>query len=300
MVVYDPYNHTSDVIAIPGITGNRDYTTTGIDYNGMDAMYFSATSYTAFLSTVTFGASPTNFTGPNSVIRYDTSENKVTWIADLVPIQNEIFQRTGKLVNGMQDTAEDEEGNAYGIVSFGGVIIKISPAGEPSIWYEPDNIDDTLRSGGIILVGGKIILNDGPSRNLITFDVNNSTPTAEYVPIQSFSANLTEGQDALLAPSKYGGRVILWSEDANGTHVLGSNDNWNTAEYIGLATMDPGWQELGAFATDTFEAGDSVFGVINLFQGAGPVEPREQFTFQDITEQVDGIVQAWDQASRGF
>jgi hypothetical protein len=58
-------------------------------------------------------------------------------VSDLIPIRNEILQRTGKLVNGWQDMAEDGKGNTYTITSFGTVIVKIDRHGTPSVWYEP-------------------------------------------------------------------------------------------------------------------------------------------------------------------
>ena len=137
MVVYDPYRQTSELITIPGITGNSDYTVTGIDYDGMGSMYFAATSLTAFQATTSGNTSLANFTGPNSIIRYDTNARKISWVSDLVPIHNEILQRTGKLVTGFQDMAEDDQGNAFVIASFGSIIVKIDRSGTPRLALHP-------------------------------------------------------------------------------------------------------------------------------------------------------------------
>jgi hypothetical protein len=158
VAVYDPYHDEYESIVFPGITGNDDYTITGIDYDGKGSMYFAATSYTAFIATTTGNASLANFTGPNSVIRYDTNARKILWITDLVPLQNEVFQQTGTLITGFQDMAEDDQGNTYVIGSFGSIIIKINSTGTPKIWYQPKHLNDTLLSGGIVRSGNKIEL----------------------------------------------------------------------------------------------------------------------------------------------
>ncbi|KAH8812116.1 hypothetical protein F5884DRAFT_750438 [Xylogone sp. PMI_703] len=64
-------------------------------YNGMNPMYFVATSLIAFLETTSRNLSSADFTGPNSIIRYDTNAHKISWISDLVSIHNEILHRTG-------------------------------------------------------------------------------------------------------------------------------------------------------------------------------------------------------------
>ncbi|KIM98617.1 hypothetical protein OIDMADRAFT_56965 [Oidiodendron maius Zn] len=293
VAVYDPYRKTSEVITIPGITGNSDYTVTGIDYDGMGSMYFAATSLTAFQATTSGNTSLANFTGPNSIIRYDTNARKISWVSDLVPIHNEILQRTGKLVTGFQDMAEDNQGNSFVIGSFGSVIVKIDRNGTPRVWYEPKNINDTLVSGGIIRSGNKIIINDRLYPALVTFNIDEPYGTPVYVHPEGFPANYSAGTDALVAPSKYGGRVVLWSDDFYGTRVIGTRDNWETAEYLGLVLMDSSLRSRGGFTTDSFAVGNTIYSLTEFFQATKPIQTTKEFTMVDMTEQVDQLVRAW-------
>lgn len=292
--MYDPYRQESEVITFPGITGNDDYTITGIDYDGMGSMYFAATSYTAFIATTTGNQSLANFTGPNSIIRYDTNARKIRWITDLVPIQEEIFQRTGKLVTGFQDMAEDDQGNTYVIGSFGSIIIKINKNGTPRIWYEPKNINDTLASGGIVRSGDKLVINDRLAPGLLTFDICEPEGRLVYVHPEGFPANYTGGTDGLLLPSKYDGKVILWSDDFYGTRVIGSKNNWKTAEYLGLALMDSDLSSQGGYTTGSFEVGQTIYSLTEFFQLGRTVKPKKEFLMVDMTKQVDELVKAWE------
>ncbi|RFU33156.1 hypothetical protein B7463_g3179, partial [Scytalidium lignicola] len=294
VVAYDPYSEEYELLTFPGITGNPDYAITGIDWDGMGSMYFSATAASAFLSVTSGNASLANYTGPNSVIRYDTNAHRISWIANLVPIHNEILQRTGKLVTGFQDTAEDEQGNAFVIGSFGQVIVKINRKGTPSIWYEPKDLDHTLHSGGIIRAGNKIVINDRIAKGLITFDIDEPLGKPIFVHPEGFPANYSAGTDALVAPAKFGGSVILWSDDFYGTRVIGTKNNWKTAQYLGLVPIDEALQARGGFNTDTFVVGNTIYALTEFFQQPGiTIETTKDFTMVDITESVDELVSAW-------
>lgn len=294
VAVYDPYCHKSEVITFPGITGNKDYTITGIDYDGMGSMYFAATSYTAFVATTSGNPALANFTGPNSIIRYDTNTRRIRWITDLVPIQKEIFRRTGKLVTGFQDMAEDDQGNTYAIGTFGSIIVKINKNGTPHIWYEPKNINDTLVSGGIVRSGDKIVINDRVAPGLLTFDINEPMGSPIYVHPEGFPTNYTGGGDGLLLPSKYGGKVILWSDDFYGTRVIGSKNNWKTAEYLGLVLMDSKLSSQGGYTTDSFEVGQTIYSLTEFFQPTQSLKPKEEWLMVDMTKQVDELVKNWE------
>ncbi|KAL6890869.1 hypothetical protein GGI43DRAFT_425335 [Trichoderma evansii] len=293
VVVYDPYRDESELIVFPGITGNEDYTITGVDYDGMGSMYFAATSYTAFVATTSGNPALANFTGPNSVIRYDTNTRKILWITDLVPIQKEVFQQTGKLITGFQDMAEDDQGNTYVIGTFGSIVVKINKNGTPQIWYQPKNINDTLVSGGIVRSGDKIVINDRVAPGLLTFDINETKGSPVYLHPEGFPTNYTGGGDGLLLPSKYGGKVILWSDDFYGNRVVGSRDNWKTAEYLGLVPMDGNLSKQGGYTTASFVVGQTIYSLTEFFQPTRSLKPKQEWLMVDITEQVDELVKAW-------
>ncbi|KAK4067552.1 hypothetical protein Trihar35433_6112 [Trichoderma harzianum] len=297
VAVYDPYRDEYEEIIIPGITGNDDYSITGIDYDGMGSMYFAATSYTAFEATTSGNPALANFTGPNSVIRYDTNDRTIRWITDLVPLQKQVFQRTGKLITGFQDMAEDGQGNTYVIGTFGQIIVKINKSGTPQIWYEPKNINDTLLSGGIVRSGDTIVINDRVAPGLLTFDINKSKGVPTYVHPEGFPTNYTGGGDGLMLPSKYGGKVILWSDDFYGNRVIGSKNNWKTAEYLGLVPMDETLSKEGGYTTGSFEVGQTIYSLTEFFQPTRSLEAKPKWLMVDATEQVDELVKAWERKS---
>lgn len=297
VAVYDPYRDEYEEIIIPGITGNDDYSITGIDYDGMGSMYFAATSYTAFEATTSGNPALANFTGPNSVIRYDTNDRTIRWITDLVPLQKQVFQRTGNLITGFQDMAEDGQGNTYVIGTFGQIIVKVNKTGTPQIWYEPKNINDTLLSGGIVRSGDKIVINDRVAPGLLTFDINKPKGVPVYVHPEGFPTNYTGGGDGLMLPSKYGGKVILWSDDFYGNRVIGSRNNWETAEYLGLVPMDETLSKQGGYTTGSFEVGQTIYSLTEFFQPTRSVETKQKFLMIDATEQVDELVKAWERKS---
>ena len=102
-------------------------------------------------------------------------------------------------------------------------------------------------------------------------------------------ANYPLFADGLVAPSKYGGKIALWSDDFNGTSVYGSSDKWESAKYLGLVLNDDP-AASGSFATDTFPIGASLFMVVEFFQFELPVKKRTSFPFFDITNKVDEVI----------
>lgn len=255
-------------------------------------MYFAATSYTAIQSLTAATGLPANFTGPNRIIRYDTNAHKAAWISNLVPIQNDIFKRTGSRVTVFQDMAEDSRGNAYVIASIGSVVVKIDPHGTPSIWYEPNNLTETLSSGGLVTIGDKLIINDRPGKGFLTFDTRQPKGKPVQVPAKGFPSDVA-GSDGLVAPQKYEGKVLLWADDPFGTRVFGSNDGWTSAEYLGLVSIDSNLQALGGATSDSFALGDTIYTVTEFFQAKRPVATMKEFQMLDITDAVDRLVKVW-------
>ncbi len=298
VIAYDPYCQTSEVITFPGITGSPDYTIAGIDYNGKDSMYFSALASTSFQETTTGNASFANFSGPNSVIRYDTKTKNITWISDIVPVRQAIFNSTGKLFTGFSDVAEDRQGNAYAIGSFPSIIVKITPDGTPSVWWQPEtqSNNETLTSAGIFVSGNTIVINDRSSTpGLHTFDITASNPSPVYLLPNGFPTNFSGGADAMIAPSKYGGQVALWSDDFFGQRVIATRDGWKTADYLGLVPMDPGLRKLNGYNTDAFAMGNTIYALTDFFQIPDePIKSQQDWLMVDITEQVDVLVRAWE------
>jgi len=118
-----------NVLTFPGISGNDTFHVAGVLFNRRDAVYITADSGLAFTS----GGVILN--GPNRLIKYDVFTNRVVYIADVDPVVAQLKTLTGNSYNGFQDIAEDENGNAYYIATFGGAIIKVTPDGTPSSFF---------------------------------------------------------------------------------------------------------------------------------------------------------------------
>ncbi|KAK0902448.1 Vacuolar protein sorting-associated protein 8 [Friedmanniomyces endolithicus] len=301
-IIYDPYSTSYETVEIPGISHNPDYEVSGVDYDARTgAMYICVTFSKAFSSTITGNASLANFTGPNAIVKYDTNHGVIDYITSFVGIQSQIEASTGKLVNGFQDMAEDTKGNSYAIATFGNTLVKLNPTGEASLWYESPNITDVLGFEGLFSIGDKLVVSNRLVSGFSTFD---TTKPAVSVTVQptNLPTNESVGWDGLLAPTKYGGRIALSSDDAYGTRVFASNDDWDTAKYIGGVprpadiTAD---SNVFVISTDSYEINDRLYSLTAFFQlphakdPATPIETRNNFTQIDITDGVAELVKAW-------
>ncbi|KAK1237988.1 hypothetical protein MKX08_002567 [Trichoderma sp. CBMAI-0020] len=114
---------------------------------------------------------------------------------------------------------------------------------------------------------------------LLTFNINEPKGLPLYVHSDGFPTNYTGG-DGLLLSARYGGKVILWFDDFYGTRVVGSMNNWKTAEYLGLVLMDDNLSKQGGYTTGSFEPTRSV-------------KAKQKLLMVDMTEQIDELVKAW-------
>ena len=239
-----------------------------------------------------------NLTGPNHILRYNTRSHNLTDI-DLSGAQVAFASKSGgrNQTNGFQDMAEDSAGNVYAIGTFGNSIVKILPTSSGSdaeLWYVQEPYELAYGFGGIVALGDKLVVSDSVSNALVTFQTDLSSPTsppqAVYVKPSDVPADIYPMADGLFAPSKYGGKVLLWSNDYNGTVVYGSQDGWESARYLGLIPNEESELAQGGLVTDTFEIEDNIFTVYEFFQTLLPPKRKEQWTFYDIPLQVDEII----------
>lgn len=296
-MIYDPYQNTTEIVDLPGITSlsTPDYTEyhlDGIDYDSSTGdIYIAAGAATAFTSTASGNYLNANFTGPNRILRYDPRQKQVTAEFDLSEAQRDYQEITGNLTNGFQDMAEDCEGNSYVIGTFGNSIVKIEAGtGDVNLWYTPPTYDKTYGFGGVFYQDEKLVVSDTVSGGLVTFDTTAEMAEPTYVALSGLPSDYRPLMaDGLYAPRKYGGRIALWSDDFNGTSVYGSNDGWTTATYLGLVLNDDPAAK-GSFATATFEIGARIFASVEFFQFQLPVQPKKSFPILDITDEIEKIV----------
>lgn len=308
-MIYDPFAKTSRILDIPGIShpgsdSTTEYHLDGIDYDAKSGhIFIAASSASAFTSVIVEGAngqiatnySHANYTGPNHILIFDPTAVKFVADISLDTVQNQFYNVTGNLTNGFQDMAEVEStGDSYVVGTFGNSIAKIPyESQEAQLWYAPSasNYSKEYGFGGVFASGDKLVVSDTLSGGLVTFNTREKVPTATYVSLLNLPPNYQPANaDGIYAPKKYGGKVALWSDDYNGTSVYGSSDNWSTAHYLGLISNDDPAILEGTMTTASFEIGDRVYVLTQVFQYSLPVQPKKNFPFYDITEQLDSII----------
>lgn len=87
------------------------------------------------------------------------------------------------------------------------------------------------------------------------------------------------------------GTVVLCSNDNNGTFVLFSDDQWNSARYLGVAEVPA---VTGGITTASAQLSNSLYTNLGFFYDTGVFDQaggnRSLFPFYDITNQVIELV----------
>ena len=298
LVAYDPYTKSSEIVSILGLTNTGSFNYTAYHMNGVDYdrfsqdIYLTASSAEAFNGLYTGNYSNSNYSGPNRILKFDPRKEEIVSDIDLVHAQDAYFKKIGHRTSGFQDIAETSAGDAYSIGTFGNSIVKI-PAGSAraSLWYAPEHYNETYGFGGIFSFGEMLVVSDTLSRGLVTFDTFQTVGHPQKVQILNQQANSTPlTADGLFAPTKYGGKVALWSGDYNGTFVYWTADGWQSAHYLGLVSNNAEAVNEGGLAVATFEMGSRLFALDNYFQATLPVKDRKNFPVFDITDEVEKLV----------
>ncbi|KAF4636665.1 hypothetical protein G7Y89_g1425 [Cudoniella acicularis] len=290
---YDTCGDTYTEIIFPGITDNPTYLVTGIDYSPITKdIYISADARAAFYT------NGLNLTGPNMLIRYSPSTQSIIYSSDMSAILLEIYNETGKLVGGFQDQAEDLEGNAYYMVTWGNLLVKVTPGGEASKYYLPplSELNTTAPGfGGLFALGNMLVVSDAISASFVIFDLTSPTGLPKFVkPSKVPSGYSPLLCDSLYAPEKYAGTVALcaddWVDGIGAVVVYRSSDEWKSAEYVGMVFNDR-VKFPGSTATATFEVGEGIFtSQAYLPDAAGVVPIVLSFPFVDISTQIDALI----------
>ncbi|KAH6696466.1 hypothetical protein BKA61DRAFT_683166 [Leptodontidium sp. MPI-SDFR-AT-0119] len=287
------------LLKFPGISGNPVYHVSGIEFNrAQGAMYFSANNGGAFSS------KGVDRTGPNHLIKWDTYQDKVAWVADLSPITAEIHALTGYEFNGFQDMAQDLAGNTYIMTAFGHSIAKITPDGKPSLWYYNKNPTPSSDVGfvppgnlalgwnGIFSIDNTLVLPDVITSKLWTFDTTAKIAAPKLVAPKNLPINSKLACDRSYPPPMFNGEIFLCSNDFNGTAVYYSSDCWKSAEYLGLVPSKyDGIPTASAQISNSLYSNNEYLFDLGLFD-IQPGGNRSVFPFQDITSPVKALYAA--------
>ena len=233
--------------------------------------------------------------GPNLQIKYSTTTNSVVSIANLTTYQDIVLARTGQLISGFQDMAEDLLGNSYAIASFGSGIAKISPSGVVTEFYTPSDLNVTASGINGIVSFGNILLSINNQNNVMyTWDTTAQTPTAVEVPISSLGS-LAPQCDGIYMPPMYGCSVVLCSADGYGITVFQSEDSWKSATYLSAVLQVPALDTSTNFAlgTSTVQIANSIYMNEEFFLDTGVYDvpgTRSIFPQIDITQYVSDLL----------
>lgn len=298
VLVYDPYTSSYDILTFDGITDTDPYHISGIDYDASTgSILISANSGEPFVT------SGSNMTGANKVIRYDTNTNSVAYTADMASFSAQIAigNETG---GGFQDFAEDTCGNSYVPTVFHvPSVAKITKDGTVSAWYvgEPTTSSSYTYLGVIYHEAtNKLVVTAPYLGSFVTFDVGSDSPAPTNVTMNGRPADGSYPGlecDGLINPTRYGGDILLCSE--NGLQAItlwATSDNFTTVDYIGQV-VDNSTTEIATWGSPTasVEIGNTIyisneyFHDLNEFDVAGN---RSSFPFVDATAEFDAVVTA--------
>ncbi|KAK8065094.1 hypothetical protein PG997_011841 [Apiospora hydei] len=107
---------------------------------------------------------------------------------------------------------------------------------------------------------------------------------------------MTSSLDGVSIPARWGGKVILVTDNVAGTHVLYSADaTWTTADFRGTVPVAKGLLESGGVTVATVSlGGGNVFAVTEYFGDAkvpgSRAGNRSQWPLIDITADVEALL----------
>ena len=238
-------------ITIPGLSGDSLLHLSGVKVDPLDRLSMIVDAGTAF---DTAGA---NITGKNYLVKYDLASDKILWTADLGILTNGTY-------GGFQDVAHDAKGTSFALGTFPSSLVRVTADGQAEAWYLREPADHTIKGfcGLVPSPDGKsLLVSDSSDGKLYRFNMAAAKGVPELVPLTGVAANLSANLDGVSIPARWGGKVVLVTDNAEGTHVLYSADaSWKTAEFRG--TVPNSLAASNVFTTATVQIGGSIYAQI--------------------------------------
>lgn len=303
LIEFDPYTSESKLIELPEVNLNPDYYLCGVDYSPATGTIFIAASARNPWYPV-FGV---DLSGPNRLFQYSPTNESLLWDANTDSVTAQSEQEMGTPVGGFQETAEDKDGNAYFIATYGNLIVKVDPDGNPSPFYSPSPDDLDAHSYGFgsafVTKDNVLVVCDAVSDSFVLFNLSSSTPSeATFAKPTGYPADAKSVLecDSLIAPPRYDEKVALctytldkqYSEHGIVT-VWTSLDGWKTSEYAGLIKNEYG-QYPDVYSTASLATRDRVYSMSSVLPNTDGPDPvfanTNSTTLVDITDRVDRLV----------
>ncbi|KAM7186858.1 hypothetical protein V8F20_011212 [Naviculisporaceae sp. PSN 640] len=316
--IFSPYatptspNGTLSILPITPFsqTLNPNYHIAGIVVNSKPlrkpgSHYLSAITTQA----LAFRTAGRNISGNNFLNRYDLITKKFLWSANLTTVSKNRY-------GGFNDLAYDSHGSSFVAGTFPSSILKVDPTGNQiEEWYLSPEAEFGNRTVGVfgytgiasLPEAGVLLTVEASTGSLYRFDM----AAEKGVPVKLVIEGMGEGDrivrsDAMRLPEKYGGKVLLITDQRRGVVVLRSITSsqkgngkkkkaWERAKYLGLVPNDSTLPP-GALTPAVSEMADRIYMVPNWFGERPIVEGtltgnRSVFYLVDITEEVDRLVE---------
>ncbi|RMZ79130.1 hypothetical protein DV738_g3494, partial [Chaetothyriales sp. CBS 135597] len=283
VAVYDPYaDEILEIIEFPGITNSISEHVGGVQWD----------EYSGLVSILVDSAPPwatggADVSGDNIIFKYDPTTREFLWSVNLTAVTQGEY-------GGFQDVEHDSRGNTYIVGTYPGTILKVDKCGKAAVpWYLPETINTTEQGYSGLAASGDVLLANAANGEIYRFDLTQEKGEPVLVPITpDVRYNDT---DAIYAPPKYDGKVLLVSSHLSGIQVLRSEDDWQTAEYLGTVPNPSDLVDEGFQVTAAVQLGSNALYIIDeVFtdpwvegQAAGN---RSLFPLPDITAQVENLL----------
>ncbi|KAG7110497.1 Trichothecene biosynthesis protein 14 like [Verticillium longisporum] len=283
VAVYDPNkNVVVKTLTVPGLSGNPLLHSSGVQVDPRDRLSIVIDAGSSF------DTGGQNISGVNFLVKYGLKDDRVLWKANLTAVTNGVY-------SGYQDIEHDELGNTFVLGTFPSSIIRVSADGKQATpWYLATPPDHTVHGySGIVNIGKSLIVSDNTDGQLYKFDIRAQRGTPVRIPLSSGDGPIGLNLDGAYLPPRYSDKVLLISDNVNGTYVLRSSDGkWNTAENLGVVPNS--LLSEGGTTVASLQIGESIYTVTEFFGDArvpGTLAGnRTSFPLIDITSQVESLL----------
>lgn len=229
-----------------------------------------------------------DISGTNWLLQYNPATKSLNYKINLTETSQAKY-------GGFQDVEQDPDGNVFVVGTWPGSVLKVSKDGKTvTPWYLPEKIVQTDKGiGGIAALDWIMLAQGDASGSIWKFDLKAEKGVPK--PVKITKGNHTfAASDAIYAPPKYKGEVLLVAEDTVGVSVFWSKGGvWDEAEFKGLVPI--GAVDPGTSITAPVQVGDGIYRVLEPFGdeglgGPGTAGSRDEFLFEDITDAVDALL----------
>ena len=287
--VYDPYrDNFVSILEFPGITRTGTLHIGGVAWD----------KYTNLWTILVDSANPwatngADVSGDNLLIKYDPDRKTVLWTLNITAVTNGVY-------GAFQDVEHDVRGNTYVVGTFPGTLMKADAHGRAiKPWYLPPVIEHTkMGFGGLADVGNDILLSQDGDGRVYRFNMQDELRgTPVLVPTLPRGSPLYNDTDAIYAPPKYDGKVLLVASHLSGLQVLRSRDGrWRTAEYLGTIPNPIGGDWWVVAATQMGKESVYMIGVwlTDPWVPGQVAGNRTEFPLPEITDQIEALLRRHD------